>query len=165
MAGIPAGTVRTATARRLVELIATLDGFSTEPESGSFWVTRPTGKKLANRRIVVVGMGPGTSTPDGIAATHGPSFDTWRIPVFIGVTDVPDLDIEATEQTVEDAYNAIADLLALDDRLGGPDGPGPGCRGVAPTTFELGSSWEPGKPPSAWADIELTATADIERNR
>lgn len=165
MVGIATGTVRTATARRLVQLIATLDGFSTEPEPATFWVARPSGKVLANRRVVVIGTGEGTDEPDGIAATHSPSIDTWRIPCFIGVTDDPDLDLEATEQTVEDAYNAIVDLLARDDRLGGADGPGPGCRGVRPTRLELGSIWEPGKSPAAWADFDLTATADIERNR
>lgn len=158
----PRGTVRTATAHQLVRLIAELDGFTTDPETGSFWVTRPAGEEIQNRRFVLIGTGTGSLVPDGIAARHGPSIDVWRIPCIISVTDDPDLDIEAAEQACEDAFNAIADLLARNARL---EPEGPGCRDVQPVSLEINSAWDPGNPPAAWATFELSASADIERNR
>lgn len=158
----PRGTIRTATARHLVRLIAELDGFTTEPEEGSFWVTRPVGEEIQNRRFVIIGTGTGTLIPDGIAAQHGPAVDVWRIPCVISVTDDPDLDIEAVEQACEDAFNAIADLLARNNRL---EPGGPGCRDVRPTSLDIQSGWTSGAPPWAQAGFELTASADIERNR
>lgn len=162
MTGVPAGTIRTATTRRLVEAFGDLDGFSTDPTDGLWWVTRPLSSPAKNRRIVVVGAGETlTIEPDGIASGHGPSFDTWTIPCVLGVTDDPTLDLEAAEQACEDAFNQLCDWLAANDRLG-PDSPG--CFGVHPISLAIHSVWESGKPPAAWAEFELQAQAIIERN-
>ena len=162
----PSGTVRTATTRRLVELIGDLDGFSTDPTDGLWWVTRPLNSPAKNRRIVVIGTGNTESIdPDGIGSGHGPTRDVWLIPCVLGITDDPNLSLEAAEQACEDAFNAIADLLAADGRLNRPNDPGPpGVFGVRPTTFETFSVWEAGKPPAAWALFDISASCQITRN-
>lgn len=159
----PSGTVRTATTRRLVELIGDLDGFSTDPTDGLWWVTRPLNSPAKNRRIVVIGTGNTESIdPDGIGSGHGPTRDVWLIPCVLGITDDPNLSLEAAEQACEDAFNAICDLLATNHRLA-PNPPG--CLGLRPVSFDTGSIWESGKPPAAWAEFELQAQAQIERNQ
>lgn len=156
----PAGTLRTATNARLVELIGGLTGFSTTPATRTWWVTRPPNGQAKNRRFVVIGVGSGSVEIDGIGAGHDPSVDVWVTGCLIQVADLADRVV--AEQACEDAYNAIADALAATK---GRLDMNPGPRGVAVTgDLELSSGQDAGSQVWAQATFTISATCDIERN-
>lgn len=160
---VATGTIRTATERRLVEVLGQLDGFNTRAVKGQWYVTPADpalGSKVPNRRSVLIGTPDGVFDPEGIAAGHGPSTDSWGISCVIACTDVA-LPLDA-KQACEDALNAIADELARNGRLGMAGGP----RDLTiTTTVGPHFGWDSGRVPTAWIDFDIRCFADIERNR
>lgn len=158
---VATGTVRTAVENRLVEIFAALDGFSDQARPGAWFVTPPLNGKMTARRWIVIGVAPDgdieadSATADGgIAAT----VDVWTIRCGLACTDVA--ASQAAKQACEDALNAMADLLAIDDRIG-MNGP----RNVEITRIRGPFSvLEQGQPRFTWIDFDITAQADIERN-
>lgn len=156
----PTGTIRTAVSNRIVALAADLDGFSASPAAGAWHVTRPPYGQLKNRRSLVIGVGTGSVEDDAIAAGHGPSVDDWLIGCYLQISDEP--DFATAEQACEDGFNALADMLAAEPRLG----MNPGPRDVRVSgDFETGSGQESGQPAYAFLTFTISASADILRNQ
>ncbi|HRW39293.1 MAG TPA: hypothetical protein P5254_16460 [Aquihabitans sp.] len=155
-----AGTIRTATEDRLVELIAALDDFSAVPTPGKWLVSPPPNTVPQARRWVVIGTPDGQIDPNGLERSHNPQIDVWSIACGLACTDIA--DPQEGKQACEDALNAIADLLASDHRLGlGATGP----REVQVTSIDGPySAQEQGKPRLSWLNFDISCTADIRRN-
>jgi hypothetical protein len=157
---VAAGTVRTATEVQLVTVLGALDGFSTEPGDGVWMVTPPPLGKLPNRRTLIIGTPDGPISPDAVAAGHGPSVDAWVIPCGISCTDIP--EVIPAKQAIEAAVNAVADYLAAHPRIGLANGPRDlrVVEIVGPNVHH-----EQGSPLMGWANFDIQAFADIERNQ
>lgn len=157
-------TVRTATEARLVALIAALDDFQGEPDDDAlWWATPPLNSSPKNRRMVVIGTPDGALDPEAMAAGQDPATDSWTI--SCGVVAMGEDEALPAKQLVEDAFNAVADLLARDNRLTLVGQPHLGVRDVRISAWEGPNwSWEQGQASLAWIDFDITCAADIRRN-
>jgi hypothetical protein len=176
------GSVRTATKRRLVDLFATLDGFESdlaEVDDDAWWVTAFPGGQAKARRVVMVGIPSDDESPveplSLAAAPRRQESDGWRLNCAVVVTATDDADVNfgewdelqfTLEQDAEDAYNAVADLLAQDDRITPEGSDDLGVRGVRVSAVDgPASTWPDTGPPSAVLFFTISAAADITRNQ
>jgi hypothetical protein len=163
----PTGTIRTAVEARLItELFPGVEGFATTAVEGSFLVTAPYQGTAPHNRVCVVGAAADPTTePTGMARGRSPQSDGWSILCGLGCTD--QIDPLAAKALLEDGFNALADAIAADHRLGmyGPrdamaileDGP----------YFSWIETPGPDGPvlvPTGWLDFRIDVFADFVRN-
>lgn len=160
------GYVRVETEERLIAKIGRLPGFSLDQDHDALWyVTSPLNSAPKCRRFVVVGSAEGLIEPEGMQAGHGPGLDQWTIACGIADTNLGDASSLAAKRGVQDALNAIADMLAADHRITLAGEPDLGVHDVAISRVE-GPLWAWGndQAPLAWADFDISASALIRRN-
>ena len=168
MSGYASGTQRAASTKRLKEMIATLDGFSAEEEDGLWFVSRPYDGRKGRRQLLVGWSAEGDTATTGIAAGQQPADDAWTLPCVLLLDDEAAMTPEDAEIAVEEAYNAVADLLATPggDRLvldgeAGPDG----VSGAMARNPSIRCDHAAGSAPSATCSFAITLTCPIRRNR
>lgn len=155
---VATGIIRAETEARLVEQIGGLDGFSTDLIDDGWMVTPPVKGRPKNRRWVVIGAPEGVFDPEGMQSGKGPGVDAWGI--ACGIAAAGYTDALEGKQAVQDALNAIADLLAADGRLGMANGP----RDLTVTTIDGPYHEWTENVPLAWLNFDVQCFADIRRN-